>query len=247
MGFSCLLSLSCLQFCLFFLNSSDTLLASASCYKSLSMSSLSLIPLSLLCICRRKEASMDPNTTADFFQGSSKFHTYYSQTKKGGGVIDLGLSLSTIQHETYLPPARGLDGYGELIDWSQQPSYRSITQLKSEDTGHKRLAHGYYNNEEESRGKYAYVKVNLDGLVVGRKVCLLDQGAYSTLALQLNDMFGMQTVSGLRLFQTESEFSLVYRDREGIWRNVGDVPWKEFLESVDRMRIARRNDALFPF
>nr|CAD30211.1 putative auxin-induced protein 31 [Arabidopsis thaliana] len=119
----------------------------------------------------------------------------------------------------------GLDGYGELIDWSQ-PSYNSITQLKSEDTGHQRLAQGYYNNEGESRGKYAYVKVNLDGLVVGRKVCLVDQGAYATLALQLNDMFGMQTVSGLRLFQTESEFSLVYRDREGIWRNVGDVPWK---------------------
>ncbi|OAP10041.1 MEE10 [Arabidopsis thaliana] len=132
---------------------------------------------------------MDPNTPADFFQGSSKFHTYYSQTKKGGGVIDLGLSLRTIQHETYLPPARSLDGYGELIDWSQ-PSYNSITQLKSEDTGHQRLAQGYYNNEGESRGKYAYVKVNLDGLVVGRKVCLVDQGAYATLALQLNDMFG---------------------------------------------------------
>lgn len=37
---------------------------------------------------------------------------------------------------------------------------------------------------------------------------------------------GMQVVSGLRLFQAGSEFSLVYRDREGIWRNVGDVPWK---------------------
>lgn len=145
----------------------------------------------------------------------------------------------------------GLDGYGELIDWSQ-PNYNSNTQMKSEETGNQILAQGYHNDEEESRGKLAYVKVNLDGLVVGRKVCLLDQGAYSTLALQLDDMFGkpcsdsqlpatsmfqkvlphefvfagMQTMSGLRLFQTESEFSLVYRDREGIWRTVGDVPWK---------------------
>nr|AAD14520.1 putative auxin-induced protein [Arabidopsis thaliana] len=129
-----------------------------------------------------------------------------------------------------------------------------ITQLKSEDTGHQRLAQGYYNNEGESRGKYAYVKVNLDGLVVGRKVCLVDQGAYATLALQLNDMFGkpcsdpqassykyvsegMQTVSGLRLFQTESEFSLVYRDREGIWRNVGDVPWNSYIFSIQKLSI----------
>lgn len=47
----------------------------------------------------------------------------------------------------------------------------------------------------------------------------------------INDHFrykcsGMQSVSGLRLFETESEFSLVYRDKEGTWRNAGDVPWK---------------------
>ncbi|KAL1208268.1 Auxin-responsive protein IAA32 [Cardamine amara subsp. amara] len=189
---------------------------------------------------------MDPNTPADFFHESSKFHTYYSQTKKGGGVIDLGLSLRTIQHETYLPSGQSLDGYGELIDWSQ-PSYNSNTQLNNEESGNQRLAQGYYNGEEESRGKLAYVKVNMDGIVVGRKVCLLDQGAYSTLALQLDDMFGMQTVLGLRLFQAESEFSLVYRSKEGIWRNVGDVPWKEFVKSVDRLRIARRNEAILPF
>lgn len=83
----------------------------------------------------------------------------------------------------------GLDGYGELIDWSQ-PSYSSTKQPKSEETGNQRLAQGYYNDDEESIGKLAYVKVNMDGLAVGRKVCLLDQGAYSTLALQLDDMFG---------------------------------------------------------
>ncbi|KAF8090602.1 hypothetical protein N665_0472s0031 [Sinapis alba] len=193
---------------------------------------------------------MDTNTPADFSHGSSNFHTYYSQTKKGGGgVIDLGLSLRTIQHETYLPstPMIGLDGYGELIDWPQR-SYSSNTQLKSEEPVDQRLAQRYYNDGEEGRGKLAcYVKVNMDGSVVGRKVCVLDQGTYSTLALQLDNMFGMQTVSGLKLFQDESEFSLVYRDREGIWRNVGDVPWKEFVGSVNRMRIARRNNALLPY
>ncbi|CAN8266997.1 unnamed protein product [Cochlearia groenlandica] len=193
---------------------------------------------------------MDSNTSAGFYHGSSNFHSYYSQTKKRGGVIqiDLGLSLGTVQHETYLPSGQmiGLDGYGELIDWSQ-PSYSGSTQLKSEETGNQRLAQGYYNDEEESIAKLAYVKVNMDGLVVGRKVCLLDQEAYSTLALRLDDMFGTHTLSGLRLFQAESEFSLVYLDREGNWRNAGDVPWKEFVVRVNRMRIARRNNALLPF
>ncbi|CAH8381737.1 unnamed protein product [Eruca vesicaria subsp. sativa] len=191
---------------------------------------------------------MDPNTPAEFSHESSNFHTYYSQTKKGGGggVIDLGLSLSTIQHETYHPSSQmiGLDGYGELIDWSQ----RSYTQLKSEEPVNQRLDQQYYNDGEEGRGKLAYyVKVNMDGSVVGRKVRILDQGTYSTLALQLDNMFGMQTVSGLKLFQDDSEFSLVYRDREGIWRNVGDVPWKQFVVTVNRMRIARRNNALLPY
>ncbi|KAG2261715.1 hypothetical protein Bca52824_068794 [Brassica carinata] len=189
---------------------------------------------------------MDQNTPTELSHGSSNFHTYYSQTKKDGGVIDLGLSLRTIQHETYLPSTSmiGLDGYGELIGWS----HRSYTQLKSEEPVNQRLAQRYYNDGEEGRGKLAYyVKVNMDGSVVGRKVCVLDQGTYSTLALQLDNMFGMQTVSGLKLFQDESEFSLVYRDREGIWRNVGDVPWKEFVASVNRMRIARRNNALLPY
>ncbi|KAG2242636.1 hypothetical protein Bca52824_095516 [Brassica carinata] len=96
---------------------------------------------------------------------------------------------------------------------------------------------------------YMQIKViGLDGygelIVVGAKVCVLDQGTYSTLALQLDNMDADRV--GLKLFQDESEFSLVYRDREGIWRNVGDVPWKEFVASVNRMRIARRNNAFFP-
>lgn len=83
----------------------------------------------------------------------------------------------------------GLDGYGELIDWSQT-SYSSNSELKTEETGNHILARGYYNAGEESRGKLAYVKVNMDGSVVGRKVCVLNHGSYSTLALQLDNMFG---------------------------------------------------------
>jgi len=48
---------------------------------------------------------------------------------------------------------------------------------------------GYCSNEGYRR-KWGYVKVTMDGLVVGRKVCVLDHGSYSTLAHQLEDMFG---------------------------------------------------------
>lgn len=37
---------------------------------------------------------------------------------------------------------------------------------------------------------------------------------------------GNQCLSGLRLFESGSEFSLWYKDRDEQWRVVGDVPWK---------------------
>lgn len=58
---------------------------------------------------------------------------------------------------------------------------------------------------------------------------------------------GMQSVTGLRLFERESEFSLVYKDKEGTWRNAEDVSWKELVENVERLRITRRNDFLLFF
>ncbi|KAG7646379.1 Auxin-responsive protein IAA34 [Arabidopsis thaliana] len=157
-----------------------------------------------------KKPTMDSDPHG-VFPNSPKYHPYYSQTTEFGGVIDLGLSLRTIQHEIY------------------------------HSSGQR------YCSNEGYRRKWGYVKVTMDGLVVGRKVCVLDHGSYSTLAHQLEDMFGMQSVSGLRLFQMESEFCLVYRDEEGLWRNAGDVPWNEFIESVERLRITRRNDAVLPF
>ncbi|KAG2323842.1 hypothetical protein Bca52824_006570 [Brassica carinata] len=128
-----------------------------------------------------------------------------------GSVIDLGLSLRTIQHEPYHTSGQKC--------WSN----------------------------EGGRKKWGYVKVTMDGFVVGRKVCVLDHGGHSTLAHQLEDMFGMQSVTGLRLFERESEFSLVYKDKEGTWRNAEDVSWKELVENVERLRITRRNDFLLFF
>ncbi|XP_010527772.1 PREDICTED: auxin-responsive protein IAA32 [Tarenaya hassleriana] len=189
-----------------------------------------------------------------FLLSSSRFHACYSQTKEGGSIIDLGLSLGTQQHENYHSSGHmmGLDGYGELIDWSQ--SSCSDSRLKNHAREHGKFVQEECSNEtiEEgdgvgSRGKWAYVKVNMDGFVVGRKVCVHDHGGYTSLARRLEDMFGMLSVSGLGLLEVGSEFSLVYQDKEGTWRNVGDVPWREFVESVKRLRIARRDDARLAF
>ncbi|PON64505.1 AUX/IAA protein [Parasponia andersonii] len=188
---------------------------------------------------------MDSSSSSLLLNPSTLQSVYYHQAKEDhDGVIDLGLSLRTLQPEAYDHPSGhlvSLEGYDDLIDWPQ-----SNLNLKSSNINTEPINNFHEDCEEDGEGiqskeRWAYVKVNMDGVVVGRKVCILDHGSYSSLALQLEDMFGRQAVSGLRLFQAGSEFSLFYKDRYENWRSVGDVPWKEFVECVKRLRIARKS------
>ncbi|XP_062109457.1 auxin-responsive protein IAA32-like [Humulus lupulus] len=189
---------------------------------------------------------MDSNSSSFLLNPSSLQSVYYHQAKEGhDGVIDLGLSLRTLQPEAYNHPSSAhlvsLEGYDDdLLEWPQ-----SNLNLKCSDINTQPRNNFQPDCEEDGEGiqskeSWVYVKVNMDGVIVGRKVCVLDHGSYSSLALQLEDMFGRQTVSGLGLFQDGSEFSLFYKDRYENWRGVGDVPWKEFVDSVKRLRIARK-------
>lgn len=86
-----------------------------------------------------------------------------------------------------------LGGYNDLIGWPQ-PQANSSPQLKNPITGYQKLFEDDHCDEEaeavQSKERWAYVKVNMDGVMVGRKVCVLDYGGYPTLAHQLEDMFG---------------------------------------------------------
>ncbi|KAK6146844.1 hypothetical protein DH2020_020713 [Rehmannia glutinosa] len=166
-------------------------------------------------------------------------HAEYYLGKEDSNIIDLGLSLRVLQPETCYPSAH--ENYDVLVDWNQlHPQLKTTTNLNPRNVKE--------NGDEETEGiqskqRWSYVKVNMDGVVVGRKICILDHMDYLSLALQLEDMFGKQSMSGLRLFQAESAFSLFYKDKDEQWRTVGDVPWKEFVDRVKRLRIACKDDA----
>lgn len=81
-----------------------------------------------------------------------------------------------------------LEGYDELLGWPP-----ANLNLKSSDTLHPRSITEDCDEEADgvqSKERWAFVKVNMDGIVVGRKICILDHGGYSSLALQLEEMFG---------------------------------------------------------
>ncbi|KAK4408175.1 Auxin-responsive protein IAA11 [Sesamum angolense] len=102
-----------------------------------------------------------------------------------------------------------------------------------------------------------FVKVNTDGIPIGRKVDLSAHSCYDSLAHTLDHMFKLSAAFGAtrskteeevvmggirrppRLLDSSSDFVLTYEDKEGDWMLVGDVPWEMFLSSVRRLRIRR--------
>ncbi|GER29660.1 auxin-responsive protein [Striga asiatica] len=119
------------------------------------------------------------------------------------------------------------------------------------------------NNVKENgpRKTSLFVKVNMDGIAIGRKLDLSAHSCYETLARALDDMFRPRAtvvakgsnvveqvvVSGtrqpFRLLDSSSDFVLTYEDKEGDWMLVGDVPWEMFLNTVRRLRIMRTAEA----
>ncbi|GLT76606.1 hypothetical protein SLA2020_482580 [Shorea laevis] len=108
------------------------------------------------------------------------------------------------------------------------------------------------------KGHLGFVKVNMDGVAIGRKVDLNAHACYETLAQALEDMFFRnppainpvgpgaekeQATKHSKLLDGSSEFVLTYEDKEGDWMLVGDVPWRMFLSSVRRLRIMRTSEA----
>ncbi|WCJ24467.1 Auxin-responsive protein IAA32 [Euphorbia peplus] len=180
------------------------------------------------------------SSASGFFLNPSAYDSIFYNGDENDGIIDLGLSLKTSQPQAYAHSGHcnliGQEGYDEVMGWTQGNTSVKHSRNRAEECEEE-------SEVVQSRESWGYVKVNMDGVVVGRKIYILNFGDYPTLALQLEHMFERQSCGsgGLRLFHPGSEFCLWYKDREDNWRTVGDVPWKEFVECVKRLRIARRN------
>ncbi|KAL3626492.1 Iaa13p [Castilleja foliolosa] len=163
---------------------------------------------------------------------------------------------------------------GQVVGWPPVRSYRMNTlfsQSKTSNADEDKGVTGYENNEQskkktnhgnvdkidatvkETRAHIGFVKVNMDGLKIGRKVDLNAHKSYENLAITLDEMFfnSSSTIRGskekptqsLKLLDGSSEFVLTYEDKEGDWMLVGDVPWRMFIDTVKRLRIMRTSEA----
>ncbi|KAM7480500.1 hypothetical protein LguiA_028713 [Lonicera macranthoides] len=119
--------------------------------------------------------------------------------------------------------------------------------------------------QAESCRKGLFVKINMDGVPIGRKVDLKFCGSYDKLSSAVDELFrgllaaqrdcsgggiknkqeGEKAITGL--LDGSGEYTLVYEDNEGDRMLVGDVPWHMFVSTVKRLRVLKSSEvsALF--
>ncbi|KAH9619511.1 hypothetical protein KSS87_017183 [Heliosperma pusillum] len=115
----------------------------------------------------------------------------------------------------------------------------------------------------ENSNKGLFVKINMDGVPIGRKVDLNAHNCYDSLSSAIDMLFrGLLTalqVSSSPTGGTENkqndeqkpitglldgtgEYTLVYEDNEGDRMLVGDVPWQMFVSTAKRLRVLKTAD-----
>ncbi|KAL3506237.1 hypothetical protein ACH5RR_031619 [Cinchona calisaya] len=190
----------------------------------------------------------------------------------GGGVSGTKRAADCVSPTENGPASTGVS---QVVGWPPIRAYRMnslVNQTKvpnvEEDKGvggnekkenlKKKINYGNKKNDDtaKEKGHLGFIKVNMDGLPIGRKVDLNAHNCYESLAQALEDMFfnSIPTISTIggekeqsrqppKLLDESSEFVLTYEDKEGDWMLVGDVPWGMFLCTVKRLRIMRNSEA----
>jgi len=105
-----------------------------------------------------------------------------------------------------------------------------------------------------------FVKINMDGVPIGRKVDLEAHDSYEKLASSVDELFrgllaaqsdssaggiqnnqeGEKAITGL--LDGSGEYTLVYEDNEGDRVLVGDVPWHMFVSTVKRLHVLKSSE-----
>ncbi|XP_021765354.1 auxin-responsive protein IAA26-like [Chenopodium quinoa] len=113
---------------------------------------------------------------------------------------------------------------------------------------------------KDNSHKGLFVKINMDGVPIGRKVDLSVHNNYDSLSSSVDELFRgllaaqrdssagaidniqqeQEPITGL--LDGSGEYTLVYEDNEGDRMLVGDVPWHMFVSTVKRLRVLKSSD-----
>ncbi|KAG6518663.1 auxin-responsive protein IAA16-like isoform X2 [Zingiber officinale] len=147
-----------------------------------------------------------------------------------------------------------------VVGWPPIRSFRKnlagAPQLSTESPNESSKAAKKPENERKS----LFVKINMDGIPIGRKVDIKAYDSYDKLSLAVDELFqGLmaaqmdplalgtpkisqekQVITGL--LDGTGEFTLAYEDNEGDRMLVGDVPWDMFVFTAKRLRVLKSSN-----
>ncbi|KAF5184178.1 Auxin-responsive protein [Thalictrum thalictroides] len=151
-----------------------------------------------------------------------------------------------------------------VVGWPPVRSFRknlaSSTSSKQVQDSQNEDPPKEINTKQESCGKGMFVKINMDGVPIGRKVDLKAYNSYEKLSSAVDKLFrdllaaqrdspvtgnhskveDVKEITGL--LDGSGEYTLVYEDNEGDRMLVGDVPWDMFATAVKRLRVLKSSE-----
>ncbi|GMI81417.1 hypothetical protein HRI_001811000 [Hibiscus trionum] len=157
--------------------------------------------------------------------------------------------------------------YSPVVGWPPIRSFRKNLATNSLS----KPASGSSNDKEDKGVKpenpktQLFVKINMEGIPIGRKVNLSAYNSYEELSLAIDELF-----SGLLAAQRDppatenestikelakadacslagsGEYTLIYEDDEGDRVLVGDVPWHMFISTAKRLHVLKSSEISTP-
>lgn len=147
---------------------------------------------------------------------------------------------------------------GPVVGWPPIRSFRK--NLASSSGSYSKPTVESQNKPVETCKKGLFVKINMEGVPIGRKVDLKAYDTYEKLSTAVDELFrGLlaaqrdSSSNGIMDKQEEAkaitgvldgsgEYTLVYEDNEGDMMLVGDVPWHMFVSTVKRLRVLKSSE-----
>ncbi|XP_072959975.1 auxin-responsive protein IAA16-like [Typha angustifolia] len=147
-----------------------------------------------------------------------------------------------------------------VVGWPPIRSFRKNIASTSKPSSESQNGVAETATKLKNDKKGLFVKINMDGIPIGRKVDLKAYNSYEKLSLTVDELFrgliaaqmdplaaGSQknsldkpAITGL--LDGSGEYTLVYEDDEGDRMLVGDVPWDMFVSTAKRLRVLKSSD-----
>ncbi|ONK80769.1 uncharacterized protein A4U43_C01F21530 [Asparagus officinalis] len=144
-----------------------------------------------------------------------------------------------------------------VVGWPPIRSFRKNLASSSSKSNLETPDESLKKTAKPETNKGLFVKINMDGIPIGRKIDLKAYNSYDKLSLAVDELFrGLlaaqrdpiatgslekeQAITGL--LDGSGEFTLVYEDDEGDRMLVGDVPWEMFVSTARRLRVLKSSE-----